>query len=268
MSSPLPNQLIGIQSKIEWAKKQVAGLDVAIQAFLDTNPYKVGTKHDSDTRKLVYYVTHVEAVSCDIPHITGDAFGTLVSVLDHLAFRLYKKNTPAGDGRSVQFLVARNAKTTTEYKTACQGKVQGIEPTKAIPDLLSVEAYQGGKGHQLWVLNELNNLSKHRELITVGSRFRSMDIGAHMMAHLEKLVGRAMPSMPVFFKPADPLCPLKVGDELFIDAPDAEPNPKMQFAFDVALNEPQIIQAEPLIETVHQLAGLVDSIVGQFAKYL
>ncbi len=42
----------------------------------------------------------------------------------------------------------------------------------------------------------------------------------------------------------------------------------MQFTFDVALNEPQIIQAEPLVETVHQFTGLVDGIVNQFVPFL
>jgi hypothetical protein len=268
MPSPTPDPLAGIRSKIERAKKHVSDLEVAIRAFLDSGPYKVGTKRDPDTRKLIYYVTHVKDVPTDVTQIAGDAIGNMVSILDHLAFRLYKKHTPAGDGRHVYFPIAKNARNAAVYVTERERKVKGIEPTVVIPALDALEPYKGGKGHQLWVLNELNNLAKHRELIAVGSRFRSMDLGAVVMPLLEKLIGQALPDIPAFFRPADPLCPLKVGDEIFIDAPDAELNPKIKFAFDVALNEPQIIQAEPLIETVHQLADLVDSIVGQFAKYL
>jgi len=198
-------------------------LDSAIRAFLDSNPCKVGTKRDPDTRKLIYYVTHVADVPTEITQITGDALGNMVSILDHLAYRLYLKNTPGGLGRHVYFPIARNATNAAEYVAERERKIKGIHPT-VIAALDALEPYKGGKGHQFWVLNELNNLSKHRDLIAVGSRFRSVDLGAHVMAHMEKLLGHAPPSLSAFFKPADPLCPLKVGDELLTGAPDEEPN--------------------------------------------
>jgi len=268
MSAPTNDPLAGIRSKIKWAKKHVADLNSTIRDFLDARPYEVGANRDPNTRKPVYKVTNVKDVPCDISHLAGDTFSSLISILDHLAFRLYKKHSPTGDGRSVYFPISRKAKTTAEYVTSCEGKVQGIEPTVVVPDLLSVEAYQGGKGHNLWVLNELNNLSKHRELVTVGSQFRSMDIGGHLIRSMAKMLGGALPEISAFFRPADPLCPLKIGDELFIDLPDAEVDPQLKFAFEVAIHEPQITKPQPLIETVHQLAGVVESIVNRFAKYL
>src|SRR5207249_4895115 len=122
------------------------------------------------------------------------------------------------------------------YKADRQRKVQGmLQP--AIDAIDAIEPYKGGKGHQLWVLQELNNLSKHRELIAVGSAFRSVDLGGHMLREMGKTLGRALPEISAFYGTADRMCPLKVGDELFIDLPDAEPDEKMQFRFDVALNE-------------------------------
>jgi hypothetical protein len=44
-----------------------------------------------------------------------------------------------------------------------------------------------------------------------------------------------------FFRPGDRMFPLKIGDELFIDSPDAKVNEKMQFRFDVAFGEPQVL---------------------------
>jgi hypothetical protein len=267
MSSPSADKLTGIWAKTERTKKHIADLESAISGFLDTGPYKVGTKRDPNTRKLIYYVSHVDNVPCEVTLIAGDAISNMVSILDHLALRLFLKNTPGEKGRHVYFPISRNAKTRAEHETSCQGKVQGIDPT-IIAALYALEAHQGGKGHHLWILNELNNLSKHRELIAVGSSYRSLDLGAYMMADMEKLLGRSLPSLSAFYKPADPLCPLKIGDELFIGAPDDEPNKKMQFRFDVALNEPQIIQAKPLIETINEFFGLIDGIVKQFVAYL
>jgi hypothetical protein len=259
---------VGIRSKIERSKKHVADLDFAIRDFHNSDPYKVAAKRDPDTRKLIYYVSHVEIVPDEVTQIAGDAIGNMISILDHLAFRLYLKHTPGGDGRHVYFPIARKATNTTEYKSARKGKIEGIDPIVVIPALDALEPYKGGKGHDLWVLNELNNLAKHRDLIAVGSQFRSVDIGAYGAALLEKTLGHPIPEIHAFFQVADTLCPLKVGHELFIGAPDDEVNEKMQFRFEVAINEPQITQAKPLIETVHQLSGVVDSIVSQFAKYL
>jgi hypothetical protein len=69
-------------------------------------------------------------------------------------------------------------------------------------------------------------------------------------------------------KPADVLCPLKVGTELYIDAPDAEVNEKIKFIFNVALNEPGIIEAAPLPESLQKLSGAVRDVVGQFKSHL
>jgi hypothetical protein len=71
-----------------------------------------------------------------------------------------------------------------------------------------------------------------------------------------------------YVRPADKLFPLKVGDELFIDASDAEPVEKMQFVFEVAFGEPQIAEGEPLLETLRELTKLVDSIVPGFEPLL
>lgn len=267
MSSPTPSKLINIRSKIGRTNKHIADLETAIQDFMATNPYKVGVKRDTDTKKLVYYVSHVEDVPSDITQIAGDAIAGMVSILDHLAYQLFLTGGTGGPGRHIYFPIAKDATDATQYTDERKRKVKGIPP-HVVAALDALEPYQTGKGHQLWVLNELNNLSKHRDLIAVGSRFRSMDLGAHVMALMEKVIGKALPSIPAFFQPADHLCPLKVGDELFIDAPDAEPNEKMQFVFDVALNEPHIIHAQPLLETIRQMARLVDGIVNQFSVYL
>jgi hypothetical protein len=196
----------------------------------------------------------------------------MVSILDHLAYRLFVKGGTGGAGRHVYFPISRNATNSTEHEADCKRKVKGmLQPV--IDALLAVEAYKGGKGNELWVLNELNNLSKHRDLIAVGSRFRSLDLGVYTTGLFRKNIdasfpGIEFPELSAFFRPANPLCPLKVGDELFIGAPDDEVNEKMQFRFDIALNEPQIIQAEPLIETIHHFADLVNKIVDQFVPFL
>jgi hypothetical protein len=67
--------------------------------------------------------------------------------------------------------------------------------------------------------------------------------------------------MDVFLRPADTGFPMKEGFELYIGAVDEEPNPKAQFRFDVALSEPGIVEGKSLLETLHHLTALVESVV-------
>jgi hypothetical protein len=88
-----------------------------------------------------------------------------------------------------------------------------------------IKPYKGGDDI-LWSLHALNNRDKHRLLFTVGAAFNSFDLGAHasqMQSHTAKTSNVKLPKLSLWAKPADRIFPLKAGDELFIDAPDAEP---------------------------------------------
>jgi len=67
---------------------------------------------------------------------------------------------------------------------------------------------------------------------------------------------------------ADNLCPLKKGDELFIDAADAEIDEQMKFTFDVALYEPKVLKPGPMLETIQHLSDLVSHTVMSFRSCL
>ncbi len=77
-----------------------------------------------------------------------------------------------------------------------------------------------------------------------------------------------VPKIDAYFRPADRLFPLKVGDELLIDAPDAEESPGMDFQFDVAFGEPGIVEGAPLLEALQKMAGVVADAIGQFRPLL
>jgi predicted glycosyltransferase len=75
--------------------------------------------------------------------------------------------------------------------------------------------------------------------------------------------------MSAFFAPVPNIrFPLKAGDQLFTDAPDAEPNEHLQLRFNVALYEPEVIKAQSLLETVLQFTALVERIVAALTPRL
>ncbi len=252
--------------KIKRAKEHIADLDREIRQFLETNPYKVGTKRDPASRKLIYYLTSVQPTPESLPLIAGDAVQNLMSALDHLAYQLVTSDT-GGHPPNPNWIYFPISDDAAKYEAKKHGKIEGAGQ-KTFDAIDALKPYKGGND-LLWSLYRLNNIEKHRLLITVGSMYESLDLGAYMSALMGKAFpGQKIPTISLFFKPTDTLFPLKEGDELFMGAPDEEVNQNMQFRFNVALNEPGIIEGKPLLETVHQLTNLVDGIISSLMPLL
>ena len=258
----LDERLKHITLKIKRAKEHVVDLERQLRAFLESNPYKVGARQDPETRKLIYYVTSAEPVPDCLPLVAGDAIQNLMSALDHLAYQIVCSDT--GDNPPnpnwIYFPIADDA---VKYEAKKHGKIEGArQETFDVIDAL--KPYKGGND-LLWALYRLNNIEKHRLLLTVGSQAAGINLGQLMANYL----GGAFPaeavtaleSMNVFLNPADKGFPLSPGFELYIGAVDEKPNPKQQFRFNVVLSESGIIDGKPLLETVNQFMALVESIV-------
>jgi hypothetical protein len=67
---------------------------------------------------------------------------------------------------------------------------------------------------------------------------------------------------------ADSLFPLKQGDELFRDVPDAEWNPDIKFGFEIAFGEPGVAEGEPLLPTLRAMRDLVGNLISDFDPLL
>ena len=258
-----------LRIKLDRANQHFVDLQSAAIAFFDGKPYEIASKHDPHSRKLIYYMIRVDPVPLKISAIAGDTIQNLRSVLDHLARQLFLVAGIGNPETEFNFPIFNKA---SDYETRMKGIAKTLR-RDAIEALRSIEAYKGGKGHDIWVLNRLNNIDKHRLLVAVGSSMRSVDIGALMRIELQRMMSRRgetfeLPEIPVFLRPADNMCPLKVGDELFIDAPDAEHNDKMQFRFDIAFNEPGVVEGKSVIETLKDLVNLIGNIVVAFKPCL
>jgi len=258
-----------VQAKVERAKHHVQDLKGAIESFFAANPYEVGTKRNPETRQLIYYVVRVKDVPPMVNVIAGEVLQSLRSALDHLAYQLVLVGTgQAGPFHYVYFPICDSAE---EYESKKLRQIKGMRQN-AIEAIDAVKPYKGGND-TLWRLHKLNIVDKHRLLVTVGSQMRSVDLGAHMASLMKKSTGIEFPAISAFFRaaPTDPLAPfepLKAGEELFIDGPDAEPNEHMQFRFEVSLSEPGVLQGEPIIEALHQMVDLVDHLIPTFGPLL
>lgn len=259
-----------IWHKVGRANKHIADLNTALRAFGATNPYRVGGKRDAQSRKPVYYMAKVDAVPPEISMILGDAVQNLRASLDHLAQQLYLVGSDGAEYRSMTgFFIASKA---SEYERLVGAKLEGMRQD-AVNALRALEPYKGGKGNDFWVLHSLNNIEKHRAIVAAASAYRSVDVGRLMMRALAPVAEKVMPGIKlptpaIALMPADNLCPLKEGHELFIDSADAEFDEQMKFTFDVVIYEPEVIKPMPMMEFIQNLANLVSNTVTAFKHLL
>jgi hypothetical protein len=261
------DNITAIRRKVDRAKQHLRDLQSEVTAFLDSTPYEVGVKRDPETRKPIYFVTRVATTPVKLPLIAGDVLQNLRSALDHLAYKLEVIGL-GSDPPDPRYIAYPICDAEAEYLAVRHGRIKSAR-SDAKSAIDATKPYRGGND-TLWRLHKLNIIDKHRLLLTVGSAFRAVDVGAEM----RRMMREAFPDMPAlppvkaFIKPADRLFPLKVGDELYIGGVDHPVNAEMQFSFDLALGEPGIVDGEPLLETLLRATEAVDNLVTEFKPHL
>lgn len=259
---------VGVSVKIERAKEHISDLEAEISAFKQRNPYTV--VHDVESKpghRLSLVRVHGQP-SAHIGAIASDAIHNLRSALDILW--VVVTGAP-NEGRKTYFPIHETAET---FERRFSGKIKS--PLKSAVDLLRViKPYQGGTD-ALWHLQVLDNADKHHMLTPVGTAFVSV-----VMAPPQWVTDSMPPgsSYPVFTGiPTDRQCPLKDGAILWdekLDPPSGdwpadvlanldrirrEPDDYTKFIFDVAFSETEILHGEPILPTLMQIAGIVESV--------
>jgi len=259
-----------VRLKIERADKHIDDLQMTVRTFFGSNPYKVTTKRDPETRKMIYYLASVQPVPAVMSLIVGDVLHSLRDALDHLAQQLYLVGTGGRNGYrdKTYFLISPSAK---DFKSGLFRVVEGMRQD-AIDAIRAIEPYHGGKGADLWPFHRLNNIDKHRLIVTVLSRFHGVGIAPvltstpNISAEFRELMREAAANL--FITQVGPVTPLKAGDQLFIDLPDAEEHKDMQFRFEIVVYEPGVIEGKPIVETVMTFRDRISDIVNAFKPCL
>jgi hypothetical protein len=261
-------RLAQITPKLDRAKEHYGQLTREIQEFLATVPYKTELKRDPVTRRVVTYLSSVAETPPHLALVAGDVVQNLVSALDHLAYQLVllgsddKPRYP----KKVYFPISADLAEYDEKKTRYLGEARPA----AVAAIDELRPYKGGND-TLWALHNLNIIDKHRLLITVGSNCRSVNVGPLLMASMQPMLtglGRGpLPKMDLFLRPADTQFPLKAGDELFGDLPDAEAR-GVPVVFQVALSEPGYLEAASLLDTLSGFTTAVDVVIQALTSHL
>ena len=156
-------------------------------------------------------------------------------------------------------------KSQAKYESGRPGVANGI--SKAALDILyALKPYQGGND-ALWHLHRLDIADKHRLLLAVGAVHQNVILPSPAMG--EFLAGALSITLGV----ADRQFPLKDRTEIFRVAKAAREEgdqdyDDLKFTFEIALNEPGVIEGEPVLPALHELADLVKGIVAAFDPLL
>ncbi len=257
-----------VLAKYNWAKKHADHFESAVGDFRRSNPHTIGHEENVRTGQVRFYVASVPIIPDELAFMLGDALHNLRSTLDHLAYALV---TIAGGkpDRGTSFPISSTAEA---YRDSWPRKVPGLrQPCYKVLD--RIQAYKDGVGHRLWQLHQLEIVDKHRLLLTIASVpvGRTMTPSERAAFEVRKtIIGpRAFAMRQYAFAASKPIqVPMQAGYELGTFQ-TSEVNENMGFAFDIAINEPNIV--EGIMPTFIFLRGVgseILRIINDFGPYL
>ena len=243
--------------KIERAKKHVLELETEIETYRKRDPYEPLAYVDDQAkpRHIVVRARVSELPPLELGAIAGDAIHNLRSALDILWVRVMHPNRVGranrrGDG----FPFFASAKE-------CEARPGGKKESRsdnAIQLVKRLKPYPGGND-PLWRVHALDIADKHHLLIPT--------IMAVRVAPTELTVTGAAEPL-TFTLPDRPIHPVEDGTVLFELRADSFRGQKLhyhtKFTFAVSLGELEVGKGEPILATVHQCVGAVESVVETF----
>jgi hypothetical protein len=256
---------IGARLNVERADVHARDAERAVREFFASTPYAISTRRDPQTSRLIYFIETATEAPPEIALSVGDAVHRLRTALDHLAYELVTKGTGRiGPFKHATFPIFDSK---TLFDQGMSQPTKGMKPAAAAA-IDGIAPYKGGND-ALWQLHRLDIIDKHRLLLTVGSAYRSVDIGPVIGRRFGSFPdGTPIPAFSLFLRPADTLFPLKVGDELYIDEPNAEPDPSIQFRLDIVVNEAGVVEGESLAEMLARLRSTVQDVISALEPFL
>jgi len=234
-------------------------------------PFEVATRRDPETRELIYYVNRVERVPLTIAAAVADILQNFQRALDHLACQLVLAagNYPT---RTTAFPIFTSLGV---YRVQAGEKVRGMLPD-AISAIDAIKPYRGGSD-ALWRLHSLASVDKQRLLKVVGLSTRLGDLTPGVLEYIRRSFSQQpyraevfpeSPTAQAFIKSQGRSLLTKAGEVLLIDLPDAEPDDRIRFEFDLVFAEGKIASGVPVIESLTQIANTVNDIVSDFGPLL
>jgi hypothetical protein len=257
-----------LKAKLERAEQHIHDLQDKWTTFRN-DAYGVAFKDDESTGQRVHYLARAWDPDNSFSLIIGDAVHDLRSALDHLAYHVMSVSPGVNDKqlKKTGFPIAENS---GKYQTELRPRIVGMR-ADAVQAIDDIEPYGGGAGEIFWHLHSLDIIDKHKLLIAVGCTNRRHSMTPQQIDALKRnFLGMdldaytpAQDAVVFQTESANIQFPLKTGDILAV-TPKSEVNRHMDFTFEIAFGEPEVIKGHPVIPTLHQMAQRILDIIRRF----
>ena len=236
--------------KIERAKKHISDTEEIVRWVVDPSRYVTIPERNFETG---HYGCHIGLEGGKLPHhlpcVVGDAVHNLASTLDFLWNGLIRSAVP-GEHRRTRF-------PSHEERQGVANEVRKAPIHQAFPQaealiLDKIRPYKDGN-FLIWAIHKLDNIDKHRLLI---STFAVTRFGK-FIATMEDGGGMNLSGMTVYHK-GDNLrlgfgSPFKLNDDVGITA-------------DIMFDEAGLLADQPITETLVNITQAVSKVVQAFRE--
>jgi hypothetical protein len=254
--------------KIKRAKKHLDDLAEALRIFHEKGDRQfIARDRNPQTGDEIVKVVRVPQVPPMISCIIGDVLQNLRCALDHMVYALVAKQiAPKIPPTYVSFPIADSP---DKYMSAEYRRKIELAGEKAVKRIDAIKPYKGGND-LLWQIGKLNNVDKHRLLVTTAMRYKHRTFTRDDLDRMS----RSMPKGAIgilellrYTNFGGPTNLLKVGDIVYAKPPHVKE--KISFTFEVGFDEPEIIKCASVAETLYLMLKLVENnILPRFADLL
>lgn len=158
-----PSRLALVRAKVERARQNIHDMEVTLSAFHNHIP---GAQKYVPSKQRGLGQIHTYHVPFDTLTAAGDVLNNLIGALDHLIAQLSLARFPRLTQKQLRTCQFPICESFTSYEKAKKRDIKFISPG-AVKLIDSMKPYKGGN-YDLWVLNDLNNTSKHRLILNIG----------------------------------------------------------------------------------------------------
>ena len=259
------DSLPDVRAKIKRANQHVHDLQAAVNTFAERKSNRVITEVDKKAGKTVFKAQITEDIPPEISAIIGDCVHNLRTALDYIICTAVVTN-----GRQITrrhgFPIALSQK---KFETDCVSKIAGT--SQEVARLVRrLKPYKGGC-EPFWIIHNLDALDKHQAIVPVWYAYRSMVISP--AANFSGLKP-GDESFALTLSPRDRVIPVYDGTELMIFSGDTsafdltKQYTNVNFAFEIAFGESQVVQGEPVGPTLKQLIQFTSRVADIFNRYI
>lgn len=233
-----------VKAKVERAKQNLVEMERGLDAF---NGYVSGKDRYIKPR----FAESGEQIEFDLPFdslaAAGDVINNLRGALDHLVYQLADSYTSNCPDMALEKTIFPIGKDAAGYKSL-RRRIENLIHPDAIKLIDSMKPYESGS--PLRLLNDLNNISKHRMLLTVGETVR---------CHAQWIADISFSDTFLY----------KIKDPHFwgIYAYPSD-HGYVQTSAKESLGKPHIIGSDALLPTLQNLIDVVERMLKSFLVYL